>query len=243
MANRIWSHFFGKGIVEPVDDVRISNPPSNAALMTEIGRRLGEDYGYDQKKLIRDICTSRTYQLAATTNSSNEHDDRLFSHSQLRRLRADVFFDCLMQALDKKATFRRSSADRALVMFEGGRRDSFNSYFFQTFGQAKRESVCACEDRTDANLSQALHLINGTTIDQALQRNPQLIPSLLDKHERDEGIVEALFVRALSRKPSATEMAGILATLPETQDRRQRQLAFNNVLWGLLNSSEFMFNH
>jgi len=243
MANRIWAHFFGKGIIDPVDDVRISNPPSNGPLMTELGRRLAQDYAYDQKKLIRDICSSRTYQLAATTNSSNKQDERLFSHSSLRRMRADVFFDCLTQALEYKHNFRRSSADRALVMFEGGWRDNFNAYFFRTFGQAKRESVCACEDQTEANLSQALHLINGKTIDDALRRNPKLIPSLLDHHDTDGPIIEALFIRTLARKPSEKELQGILRSLPETADRQTRHQALNNVLWGLLNSSEFMFNH
>ena len=243
MANRIWFHFFGKGIVEPVDDVRISNPPSNAPLMAELGRRFAEDYGYDQRKLIKDICNSRTYQLSATVNKSNRMDFRLFSHSDLRRMRADVFFDCLTQALDYKHKFRRSSADRAVAMFEGGRRDSFNSYFFSTFGQARRESVCLCEDVTGANLSQSLHLINGKTIDHALQRNPTLIPNLMKQFDKPEPIIESLYIRALSRKPSSKEVAGILETLQGVSNQQQRQKTFNNVLWALLNSSEFMFNH
>ena len=243
MANRIWFLFFGKGIVDPVDDVRISNPPSNGPLMTELGRRFAEDYQYDQRKLIREICNSRTYQLSASTNESNRTDYRLFSHSGLRRMRADVLFDCLTQALDYKHAFRRSSAERAVEMFEGGRHDSFNSYFFNTFGQAKRETVCVCEDVTDANLSQSLHLINGKTIDHALQRNPKLIPYLMEQHDDPESIVEALYIRALSRKPSEKEMAGILETFKGVEDRNARQKKFNNVLWALLNSSEFMFNH
>jgi len=243
IANRIWAHFFGKGIVEPIDDIRISNPPSNKQLMTELGRRLGEEYGYDQKKLVRDICLSRTYQLSAATNASNAADSRLFSHAGLRRMRADVLFDCLAQALDYKHRFRRSSAGRALVMFEGGRRDTFNQYFFQTFGQARRESVCACEDQTEANLGQTLHLINGRTIDAALQRNPTLIPGLMKKHATHEAVIEALFIRALSRKPSKQEMAGCLALMEDTTDQKVRRKNYDNVIWGLLNSSEFAFNH
>jgi len=243
MANRIWFHFFGKGIVDPVDDVRISNPPSNGPLMAELGRRFAEDYGYDQRKLIRDICNSRTYQLSASTNASNRMDFRLFSHVDLRRLRADVFFDCLTQALDYEHAFRRSSAERAVAMFEGGRHDSFNSYFFSTFGQAKRESVCVCEDETDANLSQALHLINGKTIDHALQRNPTLIPYLMEQYDEPQPIIEALYIRALSRKPTEKELAGILETFEGTKDEPEQRKKFNNVLWALLNSSEFMFNH
>ncbi|MDF1860997.1 MAG: DUF1549 and DUF1553 domain-containing protein [Verrucomicrobiales bacterium] len=243
VANRIWSHFFGRGIIEEVDDIRISNPPGNAPLLSELGRRFAEDYGYDQKKLIRDICLSRTYQLSATTNDSNRDDERFFSHAALRRMRADVLFDCLTSALDYQHKFRRSTAERAVAMFEGGRKDDFNAYFFKTFGQARRESVCACEDQTEANLSQALHLINGKTIDDALQRNPQLIPYLMDQYEDDAAVIEALFIRALSRKPTETELHGILALMDETTDRKVRHQNFNNVLWGLLNSSEFLFNH
>ncbi len=243
MANRIWAHFFGKGIVEPVDDVRISNPPSIPKLMSELGRRLGEVYDYDQKKLIRDICNSKTYQLAATLNESNKFDDRFFSHADLRRLRADVLFDALSQALEKKVNFRRSSSDRALVMFEGGRRDNYNSYFFETFGQARRESVCICEDRKEATLSQALHLINGQTIDMALQRNPTLIPRLIKEIDSPEKIIESLYIRTLSRLPSKNEAEGMLAHYLEAKDDRARQYALNDVLWSLLNSSEFSFNH
>lgn len=243
IANRIWAHFFGKGVIDPIDDVRISNPPSNAPLITELGRRLGEEYKYDQKKLARDICLSRTYQLSVSTNDSNAADDRLFSHANLRRMRADVLFDCLAQALDYRHRFRRSSARRALVMFEGGRRDNYNQYFFKTFGQARRESVCACEDQTEANLAQTLHLINGRTIDAALQRNPNLIPALMRKYDSHEDVIEALFIRALSRKPCASEMAGCLSLLDDSTDQNIRRRNYDNIIWGLLNSSEFMFNH
>ena len=204
---------------------------------------MGEVYDYDQKKLIRDICNSKTYQLAATLNESNKFDDRFFSHADLRRLRADVLFDALSQALEKKVNFRRSSSDRALVMFEGGRRDNYNSYFFETFGQARRESVCICEDRKEATLSQALHLINGQTIDMALQRNPTLIPRLIKEIDSPEKIIESLYIRTLSRLPSKNEAEGMLAHYLEAKDDRARQYALNDVLWSLLNSSEFSFNH
>ena len=245
-ANRIWAHFFGRGIVEPVDDVRISNPPSIGPLYKELGRRLGEDYAYDQRKLIRDICLSRTYQLSSGVNESNRQDERFFSHSQLRRMRADVLFDSLAQALDYDSSFRRSTATKAVALFEGGRRDDFNAYFFKTFGQARRESVCTCEDRTEANLSQALHLINGSTIDRAFNRGPKLVPGLMEKYDTHEQIIEALYVRALSRKPSEKEMTGILETLPdreEVKDQQALQASYNHVMWALLNSSEFLFNH
>lgn len=243
LANRIWGHFFGRGIVHPIDDVRISNPASNEPLLEELGRRLGEDYGYDAKKLVRDICLSRTYQGSPTTNDSNLGDKSRFSHAYLRRLRSDVLFDCLSQALEYKHPFRRSTAQRAVVMFEGGRHDNFNSYFFSTFGQAKRESVCTCETQTDASLSQALHLINGGTIDSTFQRNPVLIPRLMNEHGDSAAIIEALYVRILTRQPTAKERQAMLDLDPKSTDERIQQKFYSSVAWALVNSNEFLFNH
>ncbi len=243
LANRIWGHFFGRGIVHPIDDVRISNPASNEPLLEELGRKLGEDYAYDAKKLVRDICLSRTYQASPTTNESNVGDESRFSHAYLRRLRSDVLFDCLSQALDYKHPFRRSTAERAVVMFEGGRYDNFNSYFFSTFGQAKRESVCTCETQTDASLSQALHLINGGTIDSTFQRNPVLIPRLMKEHSDSADIVRALYIRILTRRPTPKELTAMLDLSPKSPDQRIQQKFYSSVAWALVNSNEFLFNH
>jgi len=243
LANRIWGHFFGRGIVHPIDDVRISNPASNEPLLEELGRKLGEDYAYDAKKLVRDICLSRTYQASPTTHESNVGDESRFSHAYLRRLRSDVLFDCLSQALEYKHPFRRSTAERAVVMFEGGRYDNFNSYFFSTFGQAKRESVCTCETQTDASLSQALHLINGGTIDSTFQRNPVLIPRLMKEHSDSADIVRALYIRILNRRPTSKELTAMLDLNPKSPDKRIQQKFYSSVAWALVNSNEFLFNH
>ena len=129
MANRTWSHFFGRGIVEPVDDVRISNPPSNEPLLEELGRRLAEDYDYRLRDIVRDICNSTTYQLSATTNDSNRGDEEVFSRATLRRPRADVLFDCINQALGYTPKIRRSAYTKAVDLFEGGKTDNYNTYF------------------------------------------------------------------------------------------------------------------
>ena len=128
-------------------------------------------------------------------------------------------------------------------MFEGGRRDDFNKYFFTTFGQARRESVCACEDRKEATLSQT-HLINGKTIDNTFTRNPKLVPRLLKEHPDDpENIIRKLYIRSLTRQPSEKELENMLVMYPKTNDQKAKTQYFNNVAWALVNSSEFLFNH
>jgi hypothetical protein len=200
MANIIWSHFFGRGIVEPVDDVRISNPPSNKELLEALGTKLAE-YGFDKKRLIRDICTSRTYQLSAATNPTNELDEAYFSHSYVRRLRAEVLLDTITQITGTEDRFQSSpQGTRAVQLYAG----NITNYFLTTFGRAPRESACSCEVNKEANLSQALHLVNGDTITLKVAGS-KLIPSLLAAKAPPEKIVEELYVLTFSRKPTADE--------------------------------------
>ena len=168
--------------------------------------------------------------------------DEKILHARLRRLRADVLFDALAWLWSTNTC--SEIAKRALVMFEGGRRDDFNKYFFTTFGQARRESVCACEDRKEATLSQTLHLINGKTIDSTFTRNPKLVPRLLKEHPDDpENIIRKLYIRSLTRQPSEKELENMLVMYPKTNDQKAKTQYFNNVAWALVNSSEFLFNH
>ncbi|MEM7600049.1 MAG: DUF1549 domain-containing protein [Verrucomicrobiota bacterium] len=244
MANRVWEHFFGRGIVHPIDDVRISNPPSHQMLLQELGRRFAEEHDYRLRDLVRDICNSTTYQLSAGANDSNRNDEEFFSRAALRRPRADVLFDLIHQALENTPRMRRSSKTRAIDLFEGGRGDDYNRYFFTTFGQSRRESICACETSYDAQLAQSLHLINGGTIQQILSRNPVLVQQLIGSHpDESEKIIEQLFIRTLTRGPTEAEIEVITTDYPEAGDRQTLRTFYNGVLWGLLNSSEFLYNH
>ena len=213
MSNIIWSHFFGRGIVEPVDDVRISNPPSNKELLESLGKKLAE-YGFDKKKLIRDICNSRTYQLSAATNPTNELDEAYFSHSYVRRLQAEVLLDTITRITSTEDRFQSSpQGTRAVQLYAG----NVTNFFLTTFGRAPRESACSCEVNKEANLSQALHLVNGDTITLKVAGS-RLIPSLLAAKQPPAKIVEELYIRALSRRPTADETTKLVELINQELD-------------------------
>jgi len=237
MANRIWAQFFGRGIVEPVDDVRISNPPSNCELLQALAQHLA-DYNFDARKLIRDICTSRVYQLASAPNSTNRDDDSQFSHARLRRLRADVMLDAISEVTATPTNFNDSPAGlRAMQLFEGGRRN--NNYFLKTFGLCSRESINVSETRLEPTLAQALHLMNGDTVEGKLARSTVISGMLKDGRKPDE-ILDAIFIRALSRRPSESERKKLLLLVSAHPNDRK---GYDDVLWAILNSTEFAFNH
>lgn len=236
MANRIWAHFIGRGIVDPVDDVRISNPPSNKELLTALGQHLA-DYNYDMKKLIRDICTSRTYQLSSVPNASNRDDDSFFSHAKLRRLRADVLLDSISSATGITTQFNDAPTGfRALQLYEGNRRS--NNYFLKTFGLSSRDSVNVSETRLEPTLAQTLHLINGDTVESKINRST-VVSDLLAQKKNPEAILDALYIRTLARKPSEAERKKLNPLIASNADRK----TYDDIFWGLLNSTEFSFNH
>jgi hypothetical protein len=235
LANRVWAHFLGIGIINEVDDVRVSNPASNPELLAELGKRFTE-YKYDFKKLVRDICLSRTYQLATQPNASNEGDTRNFAHAGLRRIKAETFLDCISLVTETKNKFPGLPAGaRAVQIADGG----ISTYFLTTFGRATRETVCSCEVRLEPTLSQSLHLLNGDTTTQKIQAG-NLIGRRLTEKKTPPEILDELYIRCLSRKPTAKEKAkleGILAAEPD------KKKALDDMFWALLNSREFMFNH
>jgi hypothetical protein len=237
MANRIWAHFIGRGIVDPVDDVRISNPPSNKELLQALGQHLA-DYNYDFKKLIRDICTSRTYQLSSTPNASNRDDDAFFSHAKLRRLRADVLLDTISAATGVTTAFGDyPTGFRALQLFEGNRRSG--NYFLKTFGISSRDSVSVSETRLEPTLAQTLHLINGDTVEGKINRST-VVSDFLAQKKSPEIILDNLYIRTLARRPTEAERKKLNPIIASAATDRK---TYDDIFWALLNSTEFSFNH
>jgi hypothetical protein len=235
VANILWAHFIGRGIIEPVDDVRISNPSSNPELLDAIAARL-IGYHYDFKSLVRDICASRTYQLSTHANDANAQDDRNFSKAPIRRIRAEVLLDCISQVTatqDKFPGLPRGA--RAVEIADG----NSGTYFLTTFGRATRATVCSCEVKIDPNLSQALHLLNGDTLQTKIEQGG-VVKKLLQQSQTPAQIIENLYLRCLSRKPTEQEAAKLKAFF--TPDAKPEQV-LNDIFWSLLNAKEFVFNH
>ena len=235
LANIVWAHFFGRGIVHEVDDVRVSNPPVNQELLAELGTKFTE-YNFDFKELVRDICNSRTYQLSTATNATNESDEANFSHATLRRIRAEVLLDVISRITETKDKFRGLPLGARAVQIADG---NTSSYFLTTFGRAKRESVCSCEVITEPNLSQALHLLNGDSVHNKIKQG-NLVKRLIDEEKSNEDIVNELYLRCLARKPTEQEYESIFSEIDPSEERQQ---ALEDLFWALLNSKEFVFNH
>lgn len=234
-ANRVWQHFFGIGIIEPVDDVRVSNPPSNEPLLAELARRFTESK-YDFKGLVRDICRSETYQRSTETNPTNELDTRNFARQQLRRIKAESLLDILSQVTGTKDKFPRLPLGARAVQIADG---ATSNYFLTTFGRATRETACSCEVKMEPTLSQALHLLNGETTNNKIQQGG-LIAQWLKEGQAPPQIIERLYIRTLTRKPLYEEQASLQQLFPEGQNPKP---VLDDIFWALLNSREFVFNH
>ncbi|WP_010583445.1 DUF1549 and DUF1553 domain-containing protein [Schlesneria paludicola] len=234
-ANRIWHHFFNIGIVEPVDDVRVSNPPSNDPLLIELARRFTES-NYDFKSLVRDICRSEAYQRSTEKNASNETDERNFASQTLRRIKAESMLDIISQVTSTKDKFPQLPVGARAVQIADG---ATNTYFLTTFGRATRETACSCEVKMEPTLSQALHLLNGETSNQKIQQGG-VIAAMRNEKLTPEQIVERLYVRCLSRKPLPEEVESLKPMFAEGTDVNR---SLEDIFWALLNSREFLFNH
>ena len=214
LANIVWAHFNGRGIVDQVDDVRVSNPPANDALLQQLADNLVQS-NYDFKQLVRDICNSRTYQLSTQPNASNEADSHNFSHAKMRRIRAEVLLDVISQVTETKNKFRGlPNGARAVQIADG----NSSNYFLKTFGRSSRETVCSCEVKMEPSLSQALHLLNGATVHDKILKG-KVISTLIKQKLDDSQIVNELYLRCLARPATEIELTSLVKQIESEPDR------------------------
>ena len=235
VANLVWTHFLGRGIVHEPDDFRVSNPPVNGPLLDALANHLVESK-WDFRTLVREIVNSKTYQRECDTNETNLLDNSNFSHSAVRRIRAEVLLDILAQVTETKNKFPGLPEGARAVQVADGRT---STYFLTTFGRATRENVCSCAVSMDPSLSQALHLLNGEVGNKRIQQGG-VISRWLKEKRPDTEIIDELFVRCYGRFPQERERIETLATL---QGGAEHQQALEDIFWALLNSPEFIFNH
>ncbi len=239
VVNRVWANFMGVGLVEAVDDLRISNPPSNARLLDALCRYLVE-HDWDLKALMRLILQSATYQRSSVPLPENQADRRFYARYYPRRLKAEVLLDALSQVTGVPTPFKGyPSGYRALQLPDS----NVDNYFLKTFGRPKRETTCACERSQEPSMTQVLHLSNGQTINQKLKSKGNVLQRWLAAGWSDEKILEQLYLRALSRLPAAEEKRRILQALKEAQRKAPRREVLEDLFWSVLTSREFLFNH
>ena len=243
LANRIWAQLMGRGIVQPVDDVRVTNPPVNEPLLADLAAHLVAS-NFSLRDLVRDICNSRTYQLSSTPNASNRGDTRQFSRAYLRRLRGDVFVDSVVAVTGVPRRFSGfPDGVRAIDYYPRSSGDTegpnYGDVVFKCLGRSPRGSVSSTETKTAPTLSQALHFSVGDTVNPRLSCAGALEAYVKDKAQ-PASVIEELFIRCLSRSPSSGELSGFQELIPVPPVNVG---PYEDVVWALLNSTEFMFNH
>jgi hypothetical protein len=236
LVNRIWYHLMGRGIVEPVDDFRDSNPASNDELLESLTAEFVKG-GYHLKPLIRTIVRSRTYQLSATTTALNVDDALYFSHCQTKLLPAEVLLDAISTVTGTTTKFDGLPSGARATQIPDGKIDN---PFLKTFGRPARELACECERESESNLSQALQLIGGATVNGKLRDNDGRMAQLAKSGKTPEQITRELYLVALSREPTAAEKEAAVKHLSAAKNRRE---AVEDLGWVLINSKEFLFRH
>jgi hypothetical protein len=249
LVNRYWKHFFGRGIVDPEDDMRETNPPTNPRLLDALAQHFIESH-YDLKELVRTICRSQLYQLSAEPNSFNEKDRQCYSHFYPRRLPAEVMLDAVDQLVDTKTTFRgTASGSRAVQLPDMG---GTESNFLRVFGRPAGASACECERNGETSLAQTLLLLNSGDMYDKLGGGCSAKLAAVDSGQSDREKITDLYYGAFSRPPTARELETALSFVqrPQEADAKSpeklladRKSAYEDLLWALLNTKEFLFNH
>lgn len=236
-ANRIWSQLFARGIVDPIDDFRDSNPPSNGPLLDALAADFVA-HGYDRKHLLRVILNSRTYQASCRTNDFNQDDQLYFSHQAPRLLAAEQLLDAINQTVGVTQSFSPLPEGTRATQLPAP--DLVKVGFLKTFGQPERSTVCACERGSDSNLGMALELFNGPTVHDKLRDPQNRFRRALAAGRPLDDILRELYLSAFSRRPAVAELA---AALEHCQQQPDPAAGLEDVAWALVNSDEFLFQH
>ncbi len=235
-VNRIWSYFMGRGIIEPVDDIRTSNPPTNPELLDALTKDF-VDSGFDIKHIMKTIARSRTYQQSIKTNKWNETDKINFSHAVARRLTAEQLLDAIGVATGSRPRFEEVPKNfRAVQLPDSKVKDDG---FLKLFGRPERETSCECERTTEVSLAHAMNLINGPTVAEALIDPEGRIAQLIGTNQNDRALVEELYLATLSRLPEKNEYAVAIEHLANAESKEE---GAQDLLWALINSPAFLFN-
>ncbi len=240
VANRYWAHFFGRGIVDPLDDMRVTNPPSNPELLDALAQNL-IDNKYSLKALVKTICKSRTYQLSSTPTEINASDKQSYARYYPRRLQAEVLYDAVSNLTGSPTAFPGLPADkfspsRAIMLPD----ESFTSYFLDVTGRPQRISACECERVNEASLAMSLHLLNSNEVQDKLARTGGRAEALAKDPRTDAAKVEELFLLAIAKKPTKEQLTAALEHI--ARNEKSKKVAYENILWALLNSKAFLFN-
>ena len=236
IVNRIWAYFMGTGLVEPIDDMRASNPPSNPELLDALAADFVKN-GFNLRKLMRAIMTSRVYQLTAIAPPESVKSTRLYLHYNVKRLPAEVLFDAIDFACGTHEAFRGvPKGTRAIDLPD----PNYSSYFLDTLGRPKRVIACECERTSQPNLAQVLDIANGELVNRKLHDRAGRIATLLRTKVRDKEATRQLYLVTLSRPPTPREVAACRQIISQAKNRRE---GLEDVLWALINSREFLFNH
>ncbi len=234
VANRYMGYLLGRGLVEPLDDMRSTNPPSNAQLLDQLARDFVEHH-FDLKQLMRTIMHSRLYQLSSQPTPANLSDRRFYSHYLVKRISAEPLLDAIDQVTEVQTKFRNLPlGTRAIALPDA----EYPNYFLNTFAKPRRASVCECERSPDENLAQALHTLNGDTLATKIAHKKGRVARLLEAKTPHEQIVRELYLAALCRPASEAELALSRQFLEESPSPKE---CYEDLLWALVNSKQFLF--
>lgn len=238
LANRMWGHFFGRGIVQEVDDLRDTNPPSNPELLAHLANEFVRSK-YDVKALIRQMLTSRVYQLSSEPTGDNRTDNQNFARYYARRMPAEVFHDAVNQACESRQDFNGMPRSARAIDLP---HENYGSYFLDVFDRPKRVSVCECERSTSATLAQVLLLSNSEEMENKIGAGDGRVARMIKSMMSDEDMIDELFLAARGRLPQSAEKQRAKSHLAAA-GKNERAKALEDLLWALINSREFLFNH